>query len=300
MKKILILAIPLILLAVLFLPTKKNKEIILEDKVSTHSSSIKVTKGNEPIEAKDIEEKKKVLPKEKEVEEILAATNLWEDLKSIDGLMEDRLDKARELLPPEAYEKLEKVIQENFSSTKFIKEIKNHLSENLTPEDLAELVKLTQDPFLKKVWELQNNASTPESVKEMEDFAKDLNPSQEREKLITEYEVQTQATKKMLDLNSELLKGIIVASSPKQIPADQLKMVTDQITEKIKPSIEKEVKVRFHYTYQDLSDLEVQRLIEIDKNPTLTRTENLVHEKLMELLFQGGVQMGKMHKGSRN
>ena len=67
----------------------------------------------------------------------------------------------------------------------------------------------------------------------MEEFAKDFSPSPEREKLIVEYENQTQATKKMLELNSELLKGLLKESSPIEISSNQLKMVTEKITEKI-------------------------------------------------------------------
>lgn len=300
MKKFLIIVPTLLLIAFLFLPFKKNNKLFLEDNVSTHSSSIKkVKKAIQEKKNETITEKKEELPKLKEVETILAATNLWEDLKSIDGLMEDRLDKARELLPPEEYEKLEKVIQESFSSAKFIESVKKYLAENLTQDDLDELKKLTEDPFMKKVWEIQNNASSPEGQKEMMDFAKDFSPSPEREKLIADYEEQTQATNRMLDLNRELLKGIFKGAAPKDISPEQLKMVTDKITETIKPSIEKEVRLRFHYTYQDLTDQELRRLKELDKNPALTRTENLVHEKLKELLFQGGGQMGKMHKGTR-
>lgn len=301
MKKLLIFLPPLLLLAILFFPTKKKNEIILNDEISLKSSSIKKNKPAPEKLVEPVAETKFQMPdQQKEVESVLAATNLWEDLKSIDGLMEDRLDKARELLPPEEYEKLEKVIQESFSSAKFIDAIKKHLAEKLTPEDLTELKKLTEDPFLKRVWEMQTAASSPEGLKEMAEFEKSYTPSPERDKLIEDYEIQTQATNKMLELNGELLKGIFVGASPKKIPTDQLEKIASAITEKIKPSIEKEVRLRFQYTYQDLTLPELKKLIHADNNTTLNKTDNLVQEKLKELLHEGGVQMGKTSKGSQN
>jgi hypothetical protein len=301
MKKLLIFLPPLLLFAILFFPSKKKNGMILNDEISSQSSSIKKTKTSpEKTPESKIETISQMPDHQREVEAVLAATNLWEDLKSIDGLMEDRLDKARELLPPEEYEKLEKVIQESFSSAKFIEAVKNHLAEKLTSEDLEDLKKLTEDPFLKRVWEIQAAASSPEGLKEMAEFAKEYTPAPERDKLIKDYEIQTQATNKMLDLNGELLKGIFIGASPKEIPTEQLEKIASAITEKIKPSIEKEVRLRFQYTYQDLSPQELKRLLEIDNNPTLTKTENLVQEKLKELLHQGGIQMGKTSKGRQD
>jgi len=301
MKKFLILAPPLFLLAFLFFPSKKKNEIFFQDEISSQSASIKKGKKTPAKTEAPVSETKPQAPdKQKEVEVILAATNLWDDLKSIDGLMEDRLDKARELLPPEEYEKLEKIIQESFSSAKFIETVKKHLAEKLTSEDLADLKILTDDPFLKRVWDMQTSASSPEGLKEMAEFAKEYTPNPERDKLIQDYETQTQATNKMLDLNSSLLKGIFVGASPVKIPPEELQEITSKITEKIKPSIESEVKLRFRYTYQDLSPEELKKLIQMDNNPTLTKTENLVHEKLKELLHEGGREMGKVSKGRAN
>ncbi len=301
MKKLLILAPPLFLLVFLFFPSKKKNEILFQDEISSQSASIK--KGKKTSVKKDApvsETKPQASDKQKEVEAVLAATNLWDDLKSIDGLMEDRLDNARELLPPEEYEKLEKIIQENFSSAKFIESVKKHLSEKLTPEDIEDLKKLTEDPFLQRVWDLQTNSSSPEGLKEMAEFAKEYTPSPERDKLIQDYENQTQAANKMLDLNHALLKGIFVGASPVKIPPEELQDITSKITEKIRPSIESEVKLRFRYTYQDLSPEELKKLIQIDGHPALTKTENLVHEKLKELLHEGGMEMGKASKGRAN
>jgi hypothetical protein len=301
MKKIILFIVPLLFLIYLFPSPKKEK--ILEDKVSIKASAIMPSKTNpstpkkaiKPLE--DPKERKDRI--EKEVEGILAATNLWEDLKSIDGLMEDRLDKARDLLPPEEYEKLEKIIKENFSGAKFAEEVKTYLAEQLTDKDLADLNKLTQDPFLKKIWEIQDRASNIESEKEMAEFAKDFSPTPEREKLVEEYEKSAGATSRMMDLNSEFLQGILKGASPKEISTEQLKMVAEKITEKIRPSIKDEVILRLHYTYQDLTDEEFKTLRLKDENPTLTKTENLIQEKLRNLLFHGGEEVGKLHKGTR-
>jgi hypothetical protein len=297
MKKILIIAPPLLLILFWIFPTKKDTPN-QEDKISIKVSSIGKEKPHKDIPQKaDTTENK--IHREKEVEEILEATNLWEDLKSIDGLMENRLDMAREILPPEEYEKLEKIIQENFSGAKFAELVKNHLAQNLTDEDLSELKKLTEDPFLKKVWEMQGKASSIEGEKEMAEFAKEFKPSPEREKIMKEYEEQAQSTSKMLDLNKEFIMGMVSGSSTKQLTNDKLENLSQEITEKIKPFLEKEVLQRLYYSYQDLSDQELITLKQIDKNTTLTKTEMLIHEKVRELMFQGGKEVGKLHKGSK-
>ncbi len=299
MKKILIIATPLLLIIFLISPSKKKDTSPEEDKISVKVSAlekVKQTKTDFPQKSEMVENK---IPHEKEVEAILEATNLWEDLKSIDGLIENRLDLAREILPPEEYEKLEKTIQENFSGAKFAEVVKNHLAHNLTEEDLSELKKLTEDPFLKKVWEMQSKASSVEGEKEMAEFAKEFTPSPEREKLMKEYEEQAQATSKMLDLNKEFLMGMLKGASTEQLTNEKLETLSQGITEKIKPYLEKEVLQRLHYSYQDLSDQELKTLKQIDQNSTLTKTEGLIHEKVMELMFQGGKEVGKLHKGSK-
>jgi hypothetical protein len=213
--------------------------------------------------------------------------------------MENRLDMAREILPPEEYEKLEKTIQENFSGSKFAEVVKNHLAQNLTDEDLAELKKLTDDPFLKKVWEMQGKATSIEGEKEIAEFAKEFKPSPEREKLMKEYEEQAQTTSKMLDLNKEFIAGMLRSSSTKHITNDKLETLSQGIAEKIKPYLEKDVLNHLYYNYQDLSDQELKTLKQIDQNTTLTKTERLIHEKVRELMYRGGREVGKLHKGSR-
>ncbi len=292
MKKIFILLIPLLLGLYLFLPLRKDNPQDTQDKIQIHASALsRPSKKTTQIAEKTTTEIKPV--NEKEVEEVLSATNLWEDLNSIDGLMQDRLDKARELLPPEAYEKLEKVIEENFSGSKFSEEVKAYLGQNLTREDVLELKALTEDPFLKKVWDMQGKSNPTDT--EIAEFSKDFSPTQERLKLMNEYEEQGGASDKMLDLNQEFLKGMMEGASDKKISQKDL----DLIAEKIRPALKQEVLTRLFYTYADLSDQELKTLKEYDKNPVLNKVENLVHSKLKNLLFKGGMEVGKLHKGRK-
>ncbi|TDJ05810.1 MAG: hypothetical protein E2O68_05860 [Deltaproteobacteria bacterium] len=298
MKK-LIAVVGLMALSFYFFSLPEIDTDIFIDQVALQKSAVKKVKTPPPkkvLTRKKVRKVTKDSDKKEIVGEILETTSTSNSLKSIDYIIDDRLREAQEYLSPEQYGRLEKVLKKHFDGTKIVKRITEHLAKNLSLKELKDLQERTEDPFLTKVWSLEEYANSPEGVQAFEEFQ--ANPTEERLALIKEFDLVAGGTDSVVELNSAIVRGILEGSNS-SMPKDQ-RMNLDQITEltatlaeQIRDGLDDKVVNNLLFTYQDLSDDELSELVERGQDNLFSKANLLIQDKLKKILLEGGREIGR-------
>ncbi|RLA64331.1 MAG: hypothetical protein DRQ88_03815 [Epsilonproteobacteria bacterium] len=277
---------------------------IFIDKIEVKNAAVKKVAPPLPLPVKKTVKKKEITKasvKKKLTGEILDLTSTSHSLKSIDYIIDDRLKQAQIYLPPQEYEKLEKVLKKHFDGEKIVQKISDHLAKNLSLEELEILKKRTEDPFLTKVWGLEEYANSSEGAQAFKEFLvaskKDPSP-EERVALMKKFDDMVGGTDSVVELNSAIVRGILEGSNS-TMPRDQkmstreIKQMTVMLADQIKDNVDTKVVKNLLFTYQELSDGDIQDLIKRSSDGTFSKANDLIQEKLKEILLEGGREIGK-------
>jgi len=304
MKKVIAL-IGLAVLGIYFFYSPEKEPTFLSDEVVSIKAAI--SKKETPLPKVSNSVPKKVLKITKEsdrliiIGEILEKTSTINSLKSIDYIIDDRLKEAQKYLSPEQYAKLEKVLKKHFDGQKIVERISGHLAKNLSLEELKELKERTNDPFLNKVWSLEEYANSPEGTEAFQEYLVEVDktpPAKERVALIKKFDEVAQGTESVVELNTSLIRGILEGSNttlPKEekIQKDEVEEMTAVLAEQIRDGLNDKVTKNLLFTYQELSDGDIKDLIKRSKNDSFSKTNDLILSELKKILLEGGQEIGK-------
>ena len=285
-----------------FYSPEKEADIIFDD-IKVKESAIQKIETPRPkkIEKKKIVEVEKTYPKEDIARAILETTSTSNSLKSIDYIIDDRLKEAEQYLSPEQYTKLERVLKKHFDGETIVKKITDHLASNLSIEELRELQKRTSDPFLAKIWSLEEYANSAQGTQAFKEYLSDFekNPPHEgRLDLVEEFDKAMAGTESVVELNSAIVQGILEGSNsslPKDLKmnAEQIQEMTETLADQIRDGLDDKVVKNLLFTYQDLTDGDLKELIKRGQNSSFAKANTLIQEKLKKILLEGGREIGK-------
>lgn len=282
-----------------------DPDIFLKDVIKVKKAAVKKIRTPLPAPTKKTAKTTKKaledIPKEEIIEKILDSTSTSHSLKSIDYIINDRLKEAQTYLSPEQYAKLEKVLKKHFDGETIVKRITDHLAANLSDEEIRELKKRTEDPFLKKVWSLEEYANGSTGIAAFKEYMNtpDLNPpAPERVALIKKFDETVGGTESVVELNSALVRGILEGSNsglPKgeKLRAEEIKEMTTVLADQIRDSIDSKVVKNLQFTYSELSDEDIRELMEKSTDGSFYKTNALIEEELKKILLEGGREIGK-------
>jgi Uncharacterized protein conserved in bacteria (DUF2059) len=176
------------------------------------------------------------------------------------------------------------------------------LSEKLTAQDIKEALNWFDSPVGRKCTKLEEAASAPEAQKEIVQYAarlKDSPPSAERLKAVRGLDSAVKATESAVDIaiNSQVAIAMAVIAT---FPVERQRSLEDvsREAEKARPVLESAVRsyvlVSQLYTYESLSEAEIERYTEFAKSPVGLKFGSTFTTALKKALLRGAVKWGRL------
>ena len=211
-----------------------------------------------------------VVDRNKIIEEIFILRGLKKQIENIPGLVDAQLAESKNKQNPEVFEIVSKVVAESYQAQTIYQVVFDNLLASFDQDRYLVFADCLRSTLFRKMSQLEEQASTPEALSEMEEYARKLgsNPvSQERIALVQALDEAVGATKLNIEMiiftNLQMYKAFAVA-----LPAKQ-RINEDNWEEKFKSSLKSRLEqpmkqnilVAFLYTYQSVSDEELNEYI---------------------------------------
>ena len=164
--------------------------------------------------------------------------------------------------------KLTEILVSNYNHTDFMKEIHKSLSYKLSDEDLRGKLDLYNLPLVKKFIQAEKNNAQPQVQQKLAGFALKLNrnpPATERLELVNRLDKATHASEYVKNLMINMFTTLIygVNDLNHKLTNKELEDAIKAYKLVINSAVSKEVAVSILYTYQDLTNSELEQYIAI-------------------------------------
>ncbi|WP_412473621.1 hypothetical protein [Halobacteriovorax sp. YZS-1-1] len=237
--------------------------------------------------------------KEKLVDEIVDLSGIEKQTLSLSDILEQQANtqtaQAKNLSADEKA-KLKELILSGFKAERILSSIKKKMISSLSEKELKSLVKFHKQEKILKVSRLEEAASTPEAMVEMQSFAQGLaknKPSQDRIQTAMKLLHETRMLEFMVDVMVNIIKGVGEAAQGEKIQEYQIDLMKTQM----RPQLQNVLLVQTLYTYKPLSKKEFETyLADIAGNKELKKVSNIVLEEANVEFDRWGKVMGKGFK----
>jgi len=192
-------------------------------------------------------------------------------------------------------------IQEAFKPASLKETVLAEMRAKLTAQDIKEVLDWLDSPLGKKCTRLEEDASTPEALAKMQQYAaqiKNAPPTEERLNIIRKLDSAVKGTESGVDIaiNGQIAIALATIST---LPVEQrrsLESISGEL-EKNRPQLEamvrSQVLLSYLYTYRSLTDDEIQQYIEFAASPAGSRYHSVTEQALKKAFLEGSVRWGK-------
>lgn len=189
-------------------------------------------------------------------------------------------------------------VQEAFAPERLKKIIIKEMKESMTVKDLNKVLKWLDSPLGKKCTRLEEAASTPETLSEIQKFATQLQqtpPASNRLDILRRLDAAVKATETNVEIsmNAQLAVAFAVVKS---LPLEQqgpLEDIAAQL-EKNRPQIEAVMRSQTLlfalYTYQDLTNADLEKYIQFATSPAGTKYHVVTISGFKKALLDGSLK----------
>ena len=192
-------------------------------------------------------------------------------------------------------------VQQGFSPERIKKTIIKEVKASMTVKDLDTVLKWLNSPFGKKLTRLEEAASTPETLSEIKKFAarlKQAPPAAKRLDILRRLDAAVKATETNVEIamNTQLAVALAVVKS---LPDEQQESFEDIAAQlkKNRPQIEAVMKsqtiVFALYTYQSLTDKELESYIRFATSPAGVKYHEATISGFKKALLDGSLKWGE-------
>lgn len=192
-------------------------------------------------------------------------------------------------------------VQEAFTIDRLKKTIINEIRETLTIEDLDKVMVWLESKIGTKCAQLEETASTPEALSEIQQFAVQIQkspPAADRVSILKKLDSAVKSTEANVEImmNTQLAVAVAIVAS---LPLEQQKPLDDIVAELEKNRPQFEVMMRSQtllfalYTYQNLTNAELEKYIEFAISPAGTKYHASTILGLKKALFEGSFKWGE-------
>lgn len=235
------------------------------------------------------------------IEEILELSGATEQIKQIPAMVSAQLEQKRNEISPEAFDKTKEIMTSSFEDTKLLQYVSAELEKNYNQEDFLLILKLLQSPFLKKMAQLEIEASKPESTEKIKDFANEISmkpPEAQRIALMLEMDNALGATNLAIQINIAAFKSLALSINPalppeKQLKEGELEKLTAQIRAQLQNQLANNTLLSFLYTYRDVSNKEMQDYINFWKSKPGALLNKLLSNAFSVAMSEGTKEAGR-------
>ena len=192
-------------------------------------------------------------------------------------------------------------VQQGFSPERIKKTIIKEVKASMTVKDLDTVLKWLNSPFGKKLTRLEEAASTPETLSDVKKFAarlKQAPPAAKRLDILRRLDAAVKATETNVEIamNTQLAVALAVVKSLPREQQGSFKDIAAQL-KKNRPQIEAVMKsqtlVFALYTYQSLTDKELESYIRFATSPAGVKYHEATISGFKKALLDGSLKWGE-------
>jgi hypothetical protein len=186
---------------------------------------------------------------------------------------------------------------EAFNAATMKDTVRRHIQENLPEKDMGAVLKWFGSPLGKKILKLEEEASSPEANKKIQEMSGEIYKNPERATLLSRLDKAVKATDVGVSITTNLQVAFILAVTA-GMPAEQRPSVDEILSEinkdreQLQKTIRQETIAGFFYTYRSLKDAEIKKYITFAESGPGKRYHTVSSEGLNTAMMQAGLALG--------
>ncbi len=239
----------------------------------------------------------------REIQELFSKSGLEKEIRQLPETIKEGFDQAAkeneqlEQLPDYLIVEMSTLLTTAFAFDKMKKTVIKELETKMSAAEVQANLKWLDSPLGKKCTKLEEAASTPEAIKEIEAYKTQIQkapPSSARLKLIKELDVTGKITATTVEIAIDTQVAVtsaIMASLPaeqRKTPA-QIRNEMEEVRGQIESITKVDVLVELLYTYRSITDRELQRYIRFTASKAGTRFNDAVIAGLKRAMLEGSI-----------
>lgn len=204
-------------------------------------------------------------------------------------------------IPPQLYEYLLPVFKEAYQTDRIKRDLVARLEKSLDPSCIEAVLSWLHSPLGRKITKLEVAASTPEGMRQMTLYAAMLQsdpPPQVRLRLVQHLDKAVKVTDLLLDMATitvnETINGV-VAAMPQHLNMDPTAMsqLLKTHREEMRKEFQKAVINSFLYSYQPLTDRELEEYVAFAESENGMRYHQVLLEEMKEIQLEAAYYVAK-------
>ncbi len=214
---------------------------------------------------------------EKKVDAILDISGIYKQTMSLEEVLRGQIAENSKKSENKIEERVNNILTTEFHSEAFLAKIRNEMLKSLTTEELSALENFYQNPKIKNLTRMEEDAATPFGKKDFMNFLKESHgkkPDQERLKLYKKFDEETKAAKLSTLIVVDIYRNLTLSIDGKKLSDTELLA----LIKKTKPVMYENGSLRFLYVYRNATESEIEDYIRV-------HNKNQEMKKLMKILF---------------
>jgi hypothetical protein len=239
--------------------------------------------------------------KEALAKELMKLSGLEQQIRQIPHQVLAGFDKDGKKLPPQRYTALRRALSNAYNAQTLEQHVYKRVHSELTSELATNTLGWLRTDLGRKITKLEEQASTPKAIQQMQGFAKKLEsspPSQQRLGLARRIDLATDATELMLDITESSTFGLAMALDA-TLPPDQrqgearLRVQMERQRQTLRETYQQLSVINALFTYQSLSDAEVERYVDFLESEVGTQYTTLANTALKDALYEASTHANR-------
>lgn len=239
--------------------------------------------------------------KEKLAQELMHASGLKHQIAQLPTGISLGLDQHRDELPPEVFDALRGAMGKAYSAEAIESKVSATIVEQLDEKVMTDTLTWLKTDLGKKITKLEEAASTPQGYQAIQDYGQQIQrqpPAANRLKLAQALDEATRATEIAVNVIEAGELGVALGLDSLRPDDEQLGLegLMQEIAQD-RPNLEAGLRelniVGFLYTYQPLSDKELERYLEFLKSDTGVKYQEAVTAGLKQALFDAAAETAR-------
>lgn len=203
--------------------------------------------------------------------ELMEVSGLNHQIEQIPPMLDAGMRQGRNGIDADSFTKVSDALSEFNTSKVFREEIKNSLDKNYDAERFAAFLAMARSPLAQKMIRLENEASTPEALANVREYAATLQknpPASRRMELIERLDKATGATTVNLNIQLWTFQAMASIMDPvlppeRRMKPEQLEDIMWQIQLQSRPMIQQFAQINMLYAYRSVSDHELTEYLKL-------------------------------------
>lgn len=193
---------------------------------------------------------------------------------------------------------LSTVMSESFDPAVMGNDVKSYLQRNMTLADLTGALQWLESPLGRKITALEDAASRPEAMAEMQREAISLQEKSEKVALVSRLEVAVGAIDAVVAMAENVRVAVIIsmmASAPgdQRLDIDQIKAMVEQQRPALRDAYGSAISLSMLYAYRSLSAAELNQYINFAESDIGRKYHSSAIAAMNYAVTKGGEKMGR-------